>query len=88
MNKIKRLFSCVCLLFFGLAASAGLQAHSTVVKLPKQAIKQTGNQFYLYTGKTLQSDASSNKVKLADHYSHMSHESHYSHSSHSSHFSG
>lgn len=82
MNKIKRLLSCFCLVVLGLASSAGLQAHSIVAKLPKQSIKQTDNLFYLYTGKTLQENASADKAKLADHYSHSSHSSHMSHRSH------
>lgn len=82
MNKMKRLLSCFCLLMLGLASSAGLQANAVVTKLPKQTIKQTDNLFYLYTGKTLQQDASTDKAKLADHYSHSSHSSHASHSSH------
>jgi len=79
MNKIKRLLSCFCLLILGVASSAGLQANSAVVKLPKQTIKQTDNLFYLYTGKTLQQDVSADKAKLADHMSHSSHSSHSSH---------
>lgn len=82
MNKFKRLFSCFCLLILGLASSAGLQSQAVVANLPKQSIKQTDNLFYLYTGKTLQQNASADKVKLADHYSHSSHSSHMSHRSH------
>ena len=82
MNKIKRLFSCLCILTLGLASNIGMPANASLTKLPKTSITKTDNLFYLYDSKILTQDASScDKAKLADHYSHSSHSSHSSHTS-------
>lgn len=88
MNKIKRLFSCLCILTLGLVFNIGKPANASLVKLPKPSITKSDNLFYLYDGKILNQDFSSfDKANIADHYSHVSHSSHSSHSSHRSHYS-
>lgn len=83
MNKIKRLFSCACILTLCFASNIGLPVKASLAKLPTANITKTDNLFYLYDGKILQQANSANdKARIADHYSHSSHSSHESHRSH------
>ena len=83
MNKLKRLFSCFCLLVVYTLSNVGMIAKSNVINIPKSTVNDSSKSFYLYSGQVLNVEtAAAENQKIADHYSHSSHMSHSSHRSH------
>ena len=83
MNKLKRLFSCFCLLALYVLSNTGMIAKANVINIPKVTAQNSFKSFYLYSGQSLNAEtASTDNQKIADHYSHSSHMSHSSHRSH------